>query len=71
MGVPSDQLLALGRQDYVVRSVRMDSKTETWNATFSKLYLIPTGAPGNIRDFLHDGPGASSAAPGTGAGAWA
>jgi hypothetical protein len=49
----------------------MDSKTETWNATFSKLYLIPTGAPGDIRDFLHDGPGSSSAATGAGAGVWA
>ena len=55
MGLPPDQLLALGRQDYVVRSVRMDTKAETWNATFSKMYLIPSGAPDSIKDFLQEG----------------
>lgn len=61
MGVPPDQLLALGRQDYVVRSVRMDTKAETWNATFSKMYLIPSGAPGSIKDFLQEGQHAATA----------
>jgi hypothetical protein len=68
MGVPPDQLLALGRQDYVVRSVRMDTKAETWNATFSKLYLIPAGAPGSIKDFLHEGRPAPAAPAGPGRG---
>lgn len=66
MGVPLDQTLALGRQDYIVRSVRMDTKAETWNATFSKLYLIPSGAPGSIKDFLHEGRAATSAQAGAG-----
>jgi hypothetical protein len=67
MGVPPDQLLALGRQDYVVRSVRMDTKAETWNATFSKMYLIPSGAPDSIKDFLQEGQhtAAAGGSPGT------
>ena len=46
IGVSSHELLFLGRQDYVMRSVRLKSKAETWNATFSKLFVIPAGAPG-------------------------
>jgi hypothetical protein len=68
LGVPPDQLLALGRQDYMVRSVRMDTKAETWNATFSKLYLIPSGAPGSIKDALHEGRAAPAAPAGPGTG---
>jgi hypothetical protein len=53
-------VLFLGRQDYVVRSVRTDTKVETWNATFSKLYMMAQDA-GSIKDFLQHG-----AAPPTG-----
>jgi len=68
LGVPSDQLLYLGRQDYVVRSVRMDTKAETWNATFSKLYMIPAGVSGSVKDFLQEGHTAASTA--AAAGGW-
>lgn len=55
-------VLFLGRQDYVVRSVRTDTKVETWNATFSKLYMISRDA-GSIKEFLQHG-----AAPNAGVG---
>ena len=71
MGVSPDELLLLGRQDYVVRSVRLDTKAETWNATFSKLFMIPAGAPGSIREFLQDGRTAAPATPTAGVCCWA
>lgn len=60
-------VLFLGRQDYVVRSVRTDTKVETWNATFSKLYMMSRDA-GSIKDFLQHGaaPTAGSAAAAAG-----
>lgn len=48
-------VLYFGRREYSVRSLRVDSGEETWNASFAKLMplnpLQPTGS-GSIRDFL-------------------
>uniref|UniRef100_A0A383VZQ0 non-specific serine/threonine protein kinase n=1 Tax=Tetradesmus obliquus TaxID=3088 RepID=A0A383VZQ0_TETOB len=49
-----EHVLVLGRQDYVVRSVRIDSKAETWNATFSRLYMMGRDSA-NLRDFFTHG----------------
>lgn len=54
MGILRDHLLLLGRQDYTVRSVRVDSKTETWNATFSRMFMM-SGDAGSIKEFLQQG----------------
>lgn len=54
MGTSREHLLLLGRQDYAVRSVRVDSKAETWNATFSRMFMVP-GDAGSIKDFLQYG----------------
>jgi hypothetical protein len=47
-------VLVLGRQDYAVRSVRIDSKAETWNATFSRLYMMGRDSA-SLRDFFTHG----------------
>jgi hypothetical protein len=47
-------VLVLGRQDYAVRSVRIDSKAETWNATFSRLYMMGRDSA-SLRDFFATG----------------
>jgi hypothetical protein len=46
----------LGRQDYAVRSVRIESKAETWNATFSRLYMMGRDSA-SLRDFFTHGVG--------------
>lgn len=51
-----DRLLLVGRQDYVVRSLRVDTQAETWNATFARMELIsPGGAAASVRSFLGRG----------------
>eukprot|EP00878_Enallax_costatus_P018795 GHUV01019807.1.p1 GENE.GHUV01019807.1~~GHUV01019807.1.p1 ORF type:complete len:727 (+),score=262.17 GHUV01019807.1:265-2445(+) len=54
LGVSRGDLLLLGRQDYVVRSVRVDSKAETWNATFSRMFMM-SGDAGSVKNFLQHG----------------
>lgn len=54
MGVTREHLLLMGRQDYIVRSVRVDSKAETWNATFSRMFML-SGDAGSIKEFLQHG----------------
>lgn len=49
-----DDVLVLGRQDYMVRSMRVDSKAETWNATFSRLYMMSRDS-NSIKDFFRSG----------------
>jgi hypothetical protein len=49
-----EDVLVLGRQDYAVRSVRIDSKAETWNATFSRLYMMGRDSA-SLRDFFTHG----------------
>lgn len=48
-----DNLLLVGRQDYIVKSLRVDSQAETWNATFARMHLLqPGGAVAGVRNFL-------------------
>lgn len=54
LGFSRSDLVVLARQDYVVRSVRVDSKAETWNATFSRMFLM-SGNAGSVKDFLQHG----------------
>jgi hypothetical protein len=72
-----EDVLVLGRQDYAVRSVRIDSKAETWNATFSRLYMMGRDSA-SLRDFFMHGaapkldqgrPHAGEAAPSSSASA--
>lgn len=71
VATPRDELLLLGRQDYLVRSVRVDSKAETWNATFSRMVMMSPRDSSSIRDFLATGAapplGGARAAPPAGA----
>jgi serine/threonine-protein kinase/endoribonuclease IRE1 len=35
-----EKVVYVGRQDYTVRSVRLDTQTETWNATYSRVFPL-------------------------------
>ena len=35
------QVVIVGREDYVVRSLQVKSGTESWNATFSRMMQLP------------------------------
>lgn len=62
-------MLLLGRQDYIVRSVHADSRTETWNATYSRLVALGSAsAAGVVAEFLAGGgPGRPQQQPGAAA----
>lgn len=49
-----DRLLLVGRQDFTVRSLRVDTQAETWNATFARMRLLNPGGAGaaGVRGFL-------------------
>jgi serine/threonine-protein kinase/endoribonuclease IRE1 len=44
----------VGRQDYTVRSVRLDTQTETWNATYSRVFPLGNAS---LSAFLRSGGG--------------
>ena len=65
-----NRLLLVGRQDYVVRSLRVDTQAETWNATFARMNLISPGvAAAGVRSFLA-GAGGGGGALGLPLGSW-
>jgi hypothetical protein len=57
-------LLLVGRQDYTVKSLRVDSREETWNATFARMQLLhPGGAVAGVRSFLESDGGSALEPP--------
>lgn len=46
-----NSLLLVGRQDYTVRSLRVDTQAETWNATFARMHVLQAGIR-NAASFL-------------------
>ena len=50
--VPDDSVLFLGRQDYVVRSLRSDTKAEAWNATFANMFMLNQDSGRTVGDIL-------------------
>jgi hypothetical protein len=70
-----ESLLLVGRQDFIVKSLRVDSQAEMWNATFARMSLLqPGGSAAGVRSFLEGAVGAGAEAslparPGEGPGA--
>jgi len=62
--VPDDSVLFLGRQDYVVRSLRSDTKAEAWNATFANMFMLNQDSGRTVGDILTMRQRASSSALG-------
>jgi len=46
LNMDPESLILMGREDFIVRSLRMGTGQETWNATFGRIVQLPLGGAG-------------------------
>lgn len=48
LGLDPEALIVMGREDFIVRSLRMGTGQEMWNATFGRIVQLPMGGASGV-----------------------